>query len=130
MAFSFVGEVIEDGGVLLGASDAKVIEGFEGDDPGRDGGAKVLAEEGAEGDVFPLLDVAGGPIVEEHEAEDVVLRLGRRDALSHRLAVERDKSHFELEVKQAGRTEDGGRFGVGAGLADGAADGCAADDDA
>ena len=130
MAVPFVLQVIENLGVLLWASNAKVIEGFEGDDPRGDGGAKVLAEEGAEGNVLPLLDVAGGPIVEEHQAKNVVLRLGRRDALAKRFAVEGDESHFELEVEEAGRAEDGRILRVGAGLAHGAADGRAADDNA
>lgn len=130
MAVAFVPEVVEDGGVLGGAGDAKVIEGFEGDNPRRDGRAEVLAEERAEGDVFPLLDVAGGPVVEQDQAKDVILRLGRRDALAHRLAVERDEGHFEFEVKEARRAEDGGLVVAGAGLAHGATNGRAADDDA
>ena len=130
MAVAFVREIVEDGGVLGGAGDAKVIEGLEGDDPGGNGGAEVLAEEGAEGDVLPLLDVAGGPIVEEHKAKDVLLRLGRRDALAQWLAVERDEGHFEFEVKEAGRAEDGRLVVAGAGLAHGATNGRAADDDA
>ena len=106
--------VVENLGILLWARETEVIEGFEGDDPRGDGGAEVLAEEGAEGDVFPLLDVAGGPIVEEDQAKDVILRLGRRDALAERFAVEGDEGHFEFEVEQARRTEDGWgrRWGV------------------
>lgn len=130
MAVSVVLQVIEDRWVLGRAGDAQVIEGFEGDNPRGDGRAKVFAEKGAEGDVFPLLDVAGGPIVEEHKAKDVILRLGRRDALAHRLAVERDEGHFEFEIKEARRAEDGGLVVAGAGLAHGATDGRAADDDA
>jgi hypothetical protein len=52
-------EVGQDGWVLLGAGGAEGFEGFEGDDPWTDGGAEVFAEEWAEGDVFPGLDVAG-----------------------------------------------------------------------
>lgn len=33
-------------------------ESIHGNDPRRDGCAKALAQEGAQGDVFPLLDVA------------------------------------------------------------------------
>ena len=130
MAVTVILQVLEDGGVLLGTGDAQVIKGLEGNDPRGDGGAEVFAEEGAQGNVFPLLDVAGGPIVEEHKAKDVILRLGRRDALAHRLAVERDEGHFEFEVKEARRAKDGGLVVAGAGLAHGATDGRAADDDA
>ena len=107
-----------------------MIKRFKGDDPWRDGRAEILAEEGAEGNVFPLLDVAGGPVVEQDQAKDVVLRLGRRDALAKRFAVEGDESHFELEVEEAGRAEDGRLVVAGAGLAHGATQGRAADDNA
>ena len=130
VAVAFALQVVKNLGVLLWASDAKVIKGFEGDDPGGDGRTKILAEEGSEGDVFPLLDVAGRPVVEQDQAKDVVISLGRRDALAERFAVEGDESHFELEVEEAGRAEDGGRFGVRAGLAHGAAQGRTADNDA
>ena len=130
MAVTVVLQVIEDGGVLLRAGNAQVIQGLESDDPRGDGGAEVFAEEGPQGNVFPLLDVACGPIVEEHEAEDVILRLGCCDALAEWLAFERDEGHFELEVNEAGRAKDGRGFGVRPGLAHGAAQRRAADDDA
>ena len=130
MAVAFVLQVIQNLWILLWACDAKVIEGFEGHDPRGDGGSEVFAEEGAEGDVFPLLDVAGGPVVEKNQAKDVVLRLGRCDSLAKRFAVEGDEGHLKLEVEKAGRAEDGGRFRVGPGLAHGAADGRATDDNA
>ena len=71
----------------------------------------VLAKEGTEGNVLPLLDVAGGPIVEENQSEDVVLGFGRRDALAKRFAVECDERHFEFEIEQARWSEDGGASG-------------------
>ncbi len=37
--------------------------------------AKFFAEEGAEGLVLPRLDVAGGPVVEEADAEEVMVGL-------------------------------------------------------
>ena len=117
MAVAFVLQVVENVGVLGGAGHAQSIEGLEGHDPRGDGGAEVLSEEGAKGDVFPLLDVARGPVVEEHEPEDVIFRFGRRDALAERLAVEGDKGHFEFEVQQAGRAEDGRLVVGGARLA-------------
>lgn len=49
------------------------LESVERDDPWRYGGAEVLRAEGAQWDVLPLLDVAGGPVVHQHQAEDVVL---------------------------------------------------------
>ena len=52
---------------------------------------------GREGRI-PTFDVAGRPVVEQDQAKDVVLRLGRRDAFAEWLAVEGDEGHFELEV--------------------------------
>ena len=89
MAVPFVLQVIQNLGVLLRSGYAQVVQCFQGHDPRGNGGAEVLAEEWAEGDVFPLLDVAGGPIVEEDQAKDVVLCLSRRDALAERLCRRR-----------------------------------------
>ena len=46
-------------------------EGFDGDDPGREAGGEALAQEWAERLVLPGLDVAGRPVVEQREAEEV-----------------------------------------------------------
>ena len=85
MAVAFVLQVVENLWILLRSGHAQVIEGLEGDDPWGDGGTKVLAEEWAEGDIFPLLDVTCGPVVEQDQAKDVVLRLGRRDPFAERV---------------------------------------------
>src|SRR5262249_10256191 len=47
---------------------------FGGDDPRRDGGEKALAEEWTQRLVFPRLDVARGPIVQQAEPRDVARR--------------------------------------------------------
>jgi hypothetical protein len=46
-------------------------QGFEGDDPGRDGGREVLAKKGPEGRHLPELMVACRPVVEQADAKDV-----------------------------------------------------------
>ena len=129
MTVSLVLQVILDLGVLLWASDTKVIERFEGDNPRRDGGTKVLAEKGSEGDILPLLNVACRLIVEENQSKNVVLRLGRRDALAKRFTVEGDKGHFESKSRD-GTGRKRGRFQLGTGLTHGAAQRGSADDDA
>ena len=49
-----------------------VLEECERRHPGADRGRERLAEEGAERLVLPGLDVARAPVVDEHDAEDVV----------------------------------------------------------
>ena len=97
---------------MLWARNAKVFKGFEGDNQG-DGGAEVLAEEGAKRDVFPFLDVSGGPIIEDDQAKDVVLRLGRSDALTERLAVKRDEAISSSKSSRREGPKTGGASGSG-----------------
>ena len=66
-----VGEGLRVGGGARRCGGAEGIEGSDGGDPERDGGGEVLGEEGAEGLVLPRLDVAGRPVVEEADTEDV-----------------------------------------------------------
>ena len=69
----------------MGAGSCLDAEGFEGghrSDPRGDGGGEIFGEEGAEGLVLPGLDIAGGPVVEEAKAEDVVRRVGDGDGAS------------------------------------------------
>ena len=68
-------EVWEGFGVVWRARSYGSPEGFEGGhggDPWGDGGGEVFGQEWAEGLGFPGLEVAGGPVVEEADAEDVV----------------------------------------------------------
>src|SRR5439155_17049014 len=85
--------------------DARVLQQRERRHPGRDRGLERLAEVRAERRVLPYLNVAGAPVVDEDEAEDVVgERLDR-----HRLAELRrhsdDEAELELEVEAAARAE-------------------------
>src|SRR4051812_21819733 len=57
-------------------------ERFHGDDPWRDGRSETLGEEWSERLVLPRLNVARRPIVNETEAEDVLLGLVDRNALA------------------------------------------------
>ena len=67
--------------------------------------AKRLAEERAERQVLPRLDVARAPVVDEHDAEDVLERALDR----HRLAVGArhadDEAELELDVEPSRRAE-------------------------
>ena len=57
---------------------AAVFEQRERRHPGRDRRGEALAEERPERHVLPGLDVAGAPVVDEHDAEDVVGERARR----------------------------------------------------
>ena len=57
-------EVVQGLGVLAGQVDPGRLERLQRGDPAGDGGGEGLAEERAERDVLPGLDVAGRPVVE------------------------------------------------------------------
>jgi len=121
------GEVGEWGGVAGGTGcegDAVGGAGFHGDDPGGDGGGEAFAEEWAEGLVLPGLDVAGGPVVEEGDAEEVLLGFGDGNGMAEVIASGDVGGYFELVVELLGWAE-----GVEFDLAVGAGDGSSAEDD-
>src|SRR5262249_57591119 len=84
---------------------------FGGDDPRRDGGEKALAEEWAERLVFPRLDVARGPIVQQAESRDVARRVRNRDRCAELVAGADPNSELELVIETAGGPEARTSFG-------------------
>src|SRR5439155_468413 len=70
-------------------------------DPGRDGAAEALAEEGSQRLRLPLLDVARRPVVEETEADDMVPGLADRDRLAERIARPDPDGELELVIELA-----------------------------
>lgn len=120
----------EDFGFLGHPLDPDGFEGVEGDEPRGDGGGEGLAEEGAEGLVFPPLDVAGGPVVDEDEPKDVVFGGFDGDSFGEVGSFADVVAEFEFEVELEGGAE-GGEFGVGGfSLAFGPGDGVVGGDDA
>jgi hypothetical protein len=77
---------------------AEGIEGDDGGDPGGDGGGEVFGEERAEGLVLPGLDVAGGPVVEEADAEDVCGGAGDGDGDAQSAGFSYVKCEFKFVV--------------------------------
>ena len=73
-------------GVLPGEGDPRRGQRVDRHDPGRDGGGERLAEERPERDVLPRLEVAGAPVVEQHDAEEVVGGRVDGDRLAERRA--------------------------------------------
>ena len=78
--------------------DAEGFEGSHGGDPRRDGGGEVFREEGAEGLVLPGLNVAGGPVVEQADAEEVMVCLSDGDGCAEKVGLANVKCEFEFVV--------------------------------
>ena len=74
-----------------------------------------LAEERAERHVLPGLDVARAPVVEQHDAEEVVVGLVDADPGADRGRAADDEAELGLDVEPHARAED--RRGVGRRLA-------------
>src|SRR5690349_3367070 len=63
--------------LVLRGGRAEWLERFPRDNPWRDRCRKILGEEGAQRLVFPRLNVARGPVIEEADSDEVIFRLGR-----------------------------------------------------
>ena len=78
--------------------------------PRRDRGGERLAEERAERHVLPGLDVAGGPVVDQADAEDVVGRTRRaRPGVPRGERRADDEADLGLDVEPRDGPEDGAR---------------------
>src|SRR5262249_3402572 len=74
-------------------------------DPGVNGGGEALRQERTKRRVFPALDVAGAPVVDEDETEDVVEGAVDGDWFAERIAGADEAADFELVIEGAGGTE-------------------------
>ncbi len=114
--------------IAFGTRRLRVAEGRQGfgrDDPGRHGGQEVLGEEGTKRLIFPRLEVARRPIVQQAKAADMARGIGDRNGGSQGIAFADPHAQFKLEIETARRTETW-RFGVRrSGLAVGTDDGLA-----
>ena len=116
-------------GVLHRPFDSERFQVRQRHDSIAHGCCKVLSEEGSERDVFPGLDVAGGPVVDEHEAFDVAVGLGHGNGLAALGVAADDHADLELEVEFAGGAEGDAAVSFLA-LAGGPIDGLTARNDA
>ena len=91
---------------MSGRGDPSGLQREQRDDPGRDGRGERLAEVRAERNVLPGLDVACGPVVEQHDAEDVSLGVVGGDAGPHRVPGADHEAQLGLDVEAYGRAED------------------------
>ncbi len=110
-----VAQIIERGGI---AGWAGVLRGAERrervhrHDPRADGRVEALGEERTERLVFPGLQIARGPIVEDADPGDVPVRIGDVDRIAELIALADPDRHFELVIEPLRRT-DRGRIGIG-----------------
>ncbi len=73
--------------------------------PRRDAGCEALAQKRAERLVFPGLYIAGRPVVDQADAEDVILGGLDGDRLSQRVARPDEEADFEFVIQRARRAE-------------------------
>jgi len=102
--------------IAVGADRCRDAEGVESGhrgDPRGDGRGEAFGEEGAEGLIFPGLDVAGGPVVEEAYAKDVVRRIGDGNRGPESIGLADVEGNFELVVESGGGAEGRGELVAG-----------------
>src|SRR5271168_1277587 len=58
----------------------------ESDDPGRNAGCEVLRQKRSQRLILPTLQITRRPVVEQTEAEDMVLRFPQRNRSAERIA--------------------------------------------
>ena len=80
-------------------SDPERRQGLRRDDPGRDGAGEVLGQERTERLVFPRLDVACRPIVQQAVARNVFGGLGDGDRFTESVARTDPDPKFQLVVE-------------------------------
>src|SRR5215472_3653868 len=83
---------------------------FGSDDPRRDSGEKAFTEEWAQRLVFPRLNVARGPIVQQAESGDVARRVRDGDRCAQLVAGADPNAELELVVETAVRVRSLGSF--------------------
>ena len=91
--------------LLRRARHAKRLQRLAGDDPGADRGGERLGLERPERHIFPLLDIARAPVVQQDKAEDHLFGLLLAEHLAHRRRLADHDAHFEFEIEPLARPE-------------------------
>ena len=91
--------------ILRRAMHAERLQRLARHDPRADRGRERLGLERPERHIFPLLDVARAPVVQQHEAEDHLLGLLLGEHLAHRRGLADHDAHFQLEIEPLARPE-------------------------
>jgi len=95
-------EVVHEFRYLLGQRDLERLKSLGSDDPGADGGGKVLCAERSKRNVLPDLQIAGTPIVKENVSEDVALSIVTLDGVSELVSFANNGSHLKLKIDSVG----------------------------
>lgn len=96
----------QGGRVLMWAGTAERLQRGQRHDPGRNRGGEIFAQEGAERPIFPTLDVARAPVINQHKAKDVVGRFVNGHRFAHSTAGADEEPDFQLEVQFGRWAED------------------------
>ena len=75
---------------------------------------EILGEKRSERDIFPSLEIARGPVVEQAETGNMIRRRPDRDSVAERIALPDPDAKLQLIVEPLRRTE--ARFAVGRSL--------------
>ena len=75
--------------------------------PRTDARAEILRVERTQRHHFPPLDIPRRPIVQQHQAEQILLRLLDPHRLPHLIPLAHKRPQFELEIQPLRRREDG-----------------------
>src|SRR3954466_13415289 len=99
----FIAQIVERPWIVASAAErlaAKRLECFQRDDPWRHRSRKALGEEWAERLGFPRPEIARRPVVEQHDAEDVLFRVCNSYAFAERVPRSDDEAelHFVVEA--------------------------------
>lgn len=103
----FILQVGHHSGSLFTKGYLEGFESFRSDNPGGKSRTEVLCVEGAEGNVFPNLQIASTPIIEESEAENMVTSIVYLDRSTHFVATSNNSAHFQFEVHALAVRESG-----------------------
>lgn len=95
-------EVVHEFGLLLGQRDLERLKSLGSNDPGADGGGKVLCTERSKRNVLPDLQITGTPIVKENVSEDVVFSIVALDGVSEIVSFSDNGSHLKLKIETVG----------------------------
>ena len=98
-------EIRQQRAFAVGCRHPKRLQRRPGDDPGADRRCERLGLEGTQRLILPGLDVTRRPVVEEHVAEDHLVRLGHAHRLSHGIGGADDGAQLELDVETTARPE-------------------------
>ena len=93
----FVGEIGQGPRIARGPGEGGHSIGrerFQGHHPRAHRRGEALGQEGSERLVLPLLHVAGRPVVDEDETEEMALRLRDRNRLPERIALGHEGAHL------------------------------------